>query len=68
MALLSIRTFWSTVMMLEHLGEDKAAARLMTSIERVTADRRFHTPDLGGNARTAEVTEAVIEAIRGANI
>ena len=43
-----IGTFWSAVMMLEHLGEKAAAARLMQAIERVTADPRFHTPDLGG--------------------
>ena len=62
-----IGTFWSAVMMLEHLGEPQAAKRLMTAIERVTADHRFHTPDLGGTARTADVTEAVIAAIQGAN-
>ena len=39
----------------------------IVGIERVTADQRFHTPDLGGKARTAEVTPAVIEAIHGAN-
>ena len=63
-----IGTFWSGVMLLEHLGEAKAAKRLMQAIERVTADKRFHTPDLGGKARTAEVTAAVIEAIHGANV
>jgi tartrate dehydrogenase/decarboxylase / D-malate dehydrogenase len=62
-----IGTFWSAVMMLEHLGERPAADRLMAAIERVTADKRFHTPDLGGKARTADVTAAVIEAIQGAN-
>src|SRR5262245_8568426 len=62
-----IGTFWSTVMMLDHLGEQDAAGRLMTAIERVTADKRFHTPDLGGKARTADVTAAVIDAIQGAN-
>jgi tartrate dehydrogenase/decarboxylase/D-malate dehydrogenase len=62
-----VGTFWSAVMMLEHLGEKSAADRLMTAIERVTADKRFHTPDLGGKARTAEVTAAVVEAIQGAN-
>jgi tartrate dehydrogenase/decarboxylase/D-malate dehydrogenase len=62
-----IGTFWSAVMMLEHLGEQPAADRLMAAIERVTADPRFHTPDLGGTARTAEVTAAVIDAIHGAN-
>ena len=62
-----IGTFWSSVMMLEHLGEPAAATRLMQAIERVTADPRFHTPDLGGKARTTEVTAAVIDAIHGAN-
>ena len=62
-----IGTFWSAVMMLEHLGEKPAGDRLMRAIERVTADKRFHTPDLGGKATTAEVTAAVIDAIHGAN-
>jgi tartrate dehydrogenase/decarboxylase/D-malate dehydrogenase len=62
-----IGTFWSSVMMLEHLGEKAAADRLMRAIERVTADRRFHTPDLGGTARTADVTAAVVDAVQGAN-
>ncbi|MET0688687.1 MAG: tartrate dehydrogenase, partial [Methyloceanibacter sp.] len=47
-----VGTFWSTVMMLEHLGEPAAAKRLMRAIERVTADKSLHTPDLGGTART----------------
>ena len=62
-----IGTFWSAVMMLDHLGEKDAAGRLMKSIERVTVDKRFHTPDLGGTARTADVTTALIDAIHGAN-
>jgi len=62
-----VGTFWSAVMLLEHLGEKPAADRLMNAVERVTADPRFHTPDLGGNAGTVEVTSAVIDAIAGAN-
>ncbi|MFT5393366.1 MAG: tartrate dehydrogenase/decarboxylase/D-malate dehydrogenase [Gammaproteobacteria bacterium] len=62
-----IGTFWSASMMLEHLGEKQAADRLMKAVELVTADTRNHTPDLGGTARTADVTEAVIAAIAGAN-
>src|SRR5204863_4385263 len=42
-----VGTFWSGVMMLEHIGEPGAAARLMRAIERVTADKALHTPDLG---------------------
>src|SRR5438132_6675997 len=62
-----IGTFWSGVMMLEHLGEGAAAARLMRAIERVTADTSLHTPDLGGNATTDQVTRAVCEALVGDN-
>lgn len=57
-----VATFWTACMMLEHLGEPKAAQRLMAAIERVTA-RRIVTPDLGGEATTALVTETVIAAL-----
>jgi tartrate dehydrogenase/decarboxylase/D-malate dehydrogenase len=54
-----VGTFWSAVMMLEHLGEPDAARRLMQAIEHVTANPRLHTRDLGGAAKTVEVTPAV---------
>jgi tartrate dehydrogenase/decarboxylase / D-malate dehydrogenase len=54
-----IGTFWSVVMMLEHLGENAAAARVMQAIEEITADKKLHTRDLGGTATTAEVTQAI---------
>ncbi|HET7730132.1 MAG TPA: tartrate dehydrogenase [Usitatibacter sp.] len=57
-----IATFWTGAMMLEHLGEAKAAARLMKAIEKVTASG-VHTPDLGGKAKTKDVTRAVIESL-----
>ncbi len=62
-----IGTFWSGVMLLEHLGERAAANRLMRAIERVTADKSLHTPDLGGAATTRQVTTAVCEALLGDN-
>jgi len=58
-----IGTFWSAVMMLEHLGEAAAAASLMQAIEHVTANPSLHTPDLGGKATTWSVTDAVAAAI-----
>jgi tartrate dehydrogenase/decarboxylase/D-malate dehydrogenase len=58
-----IATFWTGSMMLEHLGEATAAARLMKAIEKATADG-VHTPDLGGKARTVDVTKAVIAALQ----
>ncbi len=57
-----IATFWTASMMLEHLGEVKAAARIMKAIEAVTAEKVF-TPDLGGTARTKDVTAAVIASL-----
>jgi tartrate dehydrogenase/decarboxylase/D-malate dehydrogenase len=63
-----IATFWTAAMMLEHLGEKDASARLMAAVERVTANPSLHTPDLGGKATTAQVTEAVCDAVRSANL
>ncbi len=54
-----IGTFWSAVMMLEHLGEASAAQRLMQAIEHCTANPKLHTRDLGGQATTVDVTQAV---------
>ncbi len=59
-----IGTFWSVVMLLEHLGEQAAADRLMRAIEAVTANPRLHTRDLGGLATTAQVTDAVCEQLK----
>ena len=61
-----VGTFWSVVMLLEHLGETAAAARVMQAIEAVTADPSLHTRDLGGSATTAQVTAAVCERVANA--
>jgi tartrate dehydrogenase/decarboxylase / D-malate dehydrogenase len=61
-----VATFWTASMMLEHLGEAAAARRLMAAVERVCADGVL-TADVGGTATTAQATEAVCAAIRGAN-
>ena len=58
-----VGTFWSAVMMLEHLGEMDAAQKLMRVIESVTADPALHTGDLGGKATTAQVTQAVCQRL-----
>ena len=60
-----VGTFWSAVMLLEHLGENDAAKRVMQAIEKVTADKSLHTRDLGGKATTADVTKAVCEQVTG---
>jgi tartrate dehydrogenase/decarboxylase/D-malate dehydrogenase len=50
---------WSAVLMLEHLDEHEAAARLMRALEDVCRDGP-RTPDLGGSATTVEVGDAVV--------
>ena len=57
-----VATFWTASIMLEHLGEKEASVRLMKAVEAVTA-RKLLTPDLGGEATTAIVTEAVCDAL-----
>jgi tartrate dehydrogenase/decarboxylase/D-malate dehydrogenase len=57
-----VATFWTASIMLEHLGETEASVRLMKAVEAVTA-RKLLTPDLGGEATTAIVTQAVCDAL-----
>jgi tartrate dehydrogenase/decarboxylase / D-malate dehydrogenase len=49
---------WSAVLMLEHLGERDAAARLMGAVEGVCREGIL-TRDVGGSASTNEVGDAV---------
>ena len=53
----------SAVLMLGHLGEQQAAARLQRAIERVYAEGTNLTPDLGGAASTDQFTDAVVKAV-----
>ena len=62
-----VAAFWTAAQMLEHLGEAGAASRLLTAIGEVCA-LGIMTPDVGGSATTQDVTDAVIEAVRGSNL
>ena len=57
-----VGAFWTGAMMLDHLGEKAAAARLMTAIEKIT-ENGPRTPDLGGQAGSADVTKALLAAL-----
>ena len=61
-----VGTFWSCVMLLEHLGQTDAARRLMDAVTAATANPALHTRDLGGTATTAEVVSAVCSSLRKA--
>jgi tartrate dehydrogenase/decarboxylase/D-malate dehydrogenase len=54
---------WAAAMMLEHLGEAKAARSIVAAIETVLSDPKLRTRDLGGRATTAECGKALAEAV-----
>lgn len=54
----------SAVLMLAHIGEREASARLHRAIERVYAGRECLTGDVGGKASTAQFTEAVVRGLQ----
>ena len=49
----------SAVLLLEHLGESEAAARIDLAIAKVLEERRVLTRDLGGTARTIEMAREI---------
>jgi tartrate dehydrogenase/decarboxylase/D-malate dehydrogenase len=54
-----IGQIWSGAMMLDHLGQAEAAEAILGAIQAVVLDPAYHTPDLGGRATTAEMSNAI---------
>lgn len=50
----------SAIMLLEHIGDNENASRILRAVESVIAERTIRTPDLGGAATTTEMTDAII--------
>ena len=61
-----IGQIWSGAMMLEHLGRADAARAIERAIESVVKERSVLTPDMGGNASTVELGEAIAAAVTNA--
>jgi tartrate dehydrogenase/decarboxylase/D-malate dehydrogenase len=55
-----IGAIWAGALMLDHVGQSAAHDRIVAAIEQVLQDERARTPDLGGRARTSDVTSAVL--------
>ena len=53
----------SAELMLRHVGERVAAKRLRAGVERLLTDGSALTGDLGGSASTAQLTDALLEAL-----
>lgn len=60
-----IATFLSVAMMLDFLGQPKAAEAINHACRDVVADPKNHTRDLGGTASTTTVGDAVAAKVAG---
>lgn len=58
-----LATISAVGMMLEHLGEPAAAAKVEAAVVRSLQERRAMTPDLGGNATTSQVGDEVVRLL-----
>ncbi len=59
-----VAMIWSGVLLLDFLGEKSAAEIILDAIKSIMKDGELRTPDLGGEARTEEVGDAITEQIR----
>jgi isocitrate dehydrogenase (NAD+) len=55
---------WSSCMLLEHIGKNNIAAHIRTAVDEVLSEKRYITPDLGGNASTEQYRDAVIDHLK----
>lgn len=53
----------SSSMMLDYLGEWEISNDIKKAVEKVIADCKIRTPDLGGNACTMDVTKAIVKEL-----
>ncbi len=58
-----IGQIWSGAMMLDHFGQAEAGAAVVRAIEAVVTQGRVLTPDLGGDASTADLGAAIVAAL-----
>jgi tartrate dehydrogenase/decarboxylase/D-malate dehydrogenase len=58
-----IGAVWAGALMLNHLGSTDAHDRIVRAIEKVLATNGPRTPDLGGQANTKDVTQAILQEL-----
>ncbi|WP_407413201.1 homoisocitrate dehydrogenase [Methanobrevibacter sp.] len=53
----------STSMMLDYIGEKEISQQINKAVESVVCRGKILTPDLGGKAKTKEMTEAIVQEV-----
>jgi tartrate dehydrogenase/decarboxylase/D-malate dehydrogenase len=59
-----LASIWSVSQMLDFFGYTEWGKRVIDIIEEVLVEKKALTPDMGGNATTTEVTDAIIAKIK----
>jgi tartrate dehydrogenase/decarboxylase/D-malate dehydrogenase len=59
-----VAMIWSGALMLDFLGEKRAAALVLNAIKDVMKAGIVRTPDLGGRSRTAAVGDAILDQLK----
>ena len=59
-----LATVWSASQMLDFFGYSEWGAKLIDCIEELLVENKCLTPDLGGNASTSEVGNAIVKKLR----
>jgi len=54
----------SGYLMLKHIGQTEAAERVLASVRKVIGEGKVVTYDIGGDARTSEMANAMVKAIQ----
>ena len=58
-----IGQIWTGKMMLDHFGETEMGSLLLDTVEEVLQEG-VKTPDIGGSAKTTEITDRIIEKLK----
>ncbi len=59
-----IATIWAGAMLLEHLGQEKAAEEVVAAIERNLFEGHIKTYDLGGSSTTSDVGDEIARLVK----
>ncbi len=54
----------SGTLMLDHLGEKRAAERIRRALQEVLEEGKYLTYDLGGSAGTSDMADAIIDKLQ----
>ena len=59
-----LASIWSASQILDFFGHEDWGMRVLDAIERVLVEKKHLTPDVGGNASTSEVGDAIVECLK----